>query len=1359
MKNNLLVTSLLCLSLVVGLHGQQRYMEKLNRGIVAVRTDSSQVFVSWRILGDEYTQDATYNLYRGSTRIASNLSTSNFVDQTSAADTYSVGVVVGGQEQPRSESVEVWSNFYTTIPLTPPEEGYNAGDASVGDLDGDGDYEFVLLWQRASRDNSQGGITDPVYLEGLEMDGTSLWRINLGINIRAGAHYTQFMVYDFDSDGVAEIACKTAPGTRDATGNFLSLGPAATDNDSADYRNSGGWILDGPEHLTVFDGRTGVELATTEYVPARGIVDDWGDGYGNRVDRFLGAVAYLDGEKPSLIMCRGQYSRVVLAAWDYREGKLTQRWVFDTDVAYPSYAGQGNHNLSVADVDKDGRDEIVYGSMCVEDDGTGKWNTRLGHGDAMHVSDIDITRPGLERWGIQEGSGSPGSALVDCTTGEIIWQTRRADIGRGAAGDVTPDYPGMECWGGTDGVFRSAQNDPIGPSPAYANFLIWWDGDLSRELSNGSIIDKWVDGSTNRVLTLSNYEPVASINGTKSTPNLQADILGDWREEVIIRSSDNTKLVIFTTTIPTEERIYTLMHDPQYRLSVAWQNTGYNQPPHTGFFLGNGMEPAPNPPVELISSEGSEVWLEAECGDFGSRWDTRSDRRASNEEYVISSRRRGRGGSGDSIRHITYEFDVIGGEYNLWGRVAASSKRGRKDNDSFWLKIDDGDWFKWKIDDKKQNWGKRGKKRGGKNRRWNWQEVNNYNFSDGTHTLTVAQRGGNEARLDKFYIGNSEPSGIVGIANNCVVPNQPPVAATGPNLTITATDSDTNGTELITLDGSGSEDSDGTITDYIWTKRGTKLATGINPTISLSVGTHPLLLTVVDENGASDNQEVTIIVESGPPGEDHIWLEAECGTVGSLWDTPVDDNASNGVFTTILSGNNSVDGAPTNAEEGHITYNFEVSAGAYNLWARVITPGGSDDSFWVKVDDGSWFEWNGLGTNNSWSWVLAQNFALIEGSHTLTVAYREDGALLDKLYFGNDIPSNQGNSDTSCSSDNLPPIADAGIDQTVADVDFSGSETVELDGSGSVDSNGDIVSYFWYEGGAEVATGINPSIDLTVGTHTLTLRVTDEEGLRTSDQMVVTVSSGPLGTANIWFEAECGVVGSLWEVPSDSLASGGSYVTIQAGNNSAGGPSGSADGLITYNFDITGGTYNLWARVITPLDTDDSFWIRIDQGSWFQWNNLGDNTNWAWLEVQGYLLSEGNHTLTISYREDGALLDKLYIGNEVPFNKGESAQNCGIDNVNSRITTQSSESEKLLTIYPNPVRGERINIEGFLPKNEYTEVMILDPSGRIIDTKSFGVIEQGTFKQTIDVTGLVPGIYLIKIIGEDEVHTKSFFKY
>ena len=603
-----LLTILYLLSITLNINAA-RYMENLDRGVVAVWMGSNRVWVSWRMLGTD-PSNIGFNVYRNGTKINSSVITSvTYYIDTAGSQTasYYIRPVINGVEQAASKSVTPWANFYKRINLRVPAGGttpdgvsytYSPNDCSVGDLDGDGEYEIVVKWDPSnSKDNSQSGYTGNVYLDAYKLDGTFMWRIDLGINIRAGAHYTQFMVYDLDSDGKAEIACKTAPGTRDGTGTYLHTGPAGSDNDSADYRNSSGYILDGPEYLTVFRGTNGAEIVTVNYVPARGTVSSWGDSYGNRVDRFLACVAYLDGVHPSLVMQRGYYTRMVLAAWDFNGSSLTQRWVFDSNNSgYSSYAGQGNHNLSVGDVDGDGKDEIIEGASAIDDNGAGMYVTGLGHGDAMHLGDLNPDRSGLEVWEVHEStSASYGYEMHDARTGQIIWGTYTGtDNGRGLAADIDSRYRGYEMWSASGTGVYSCTGTQISTAKPTINFRIYWDGDLLDEILDGTVIDKWNGNGTTRLLTGYNYESASANNGTKNTPNLSADILGDWREELILRTSDNTALVIFTTTTETNFRMYTLMHDPQYRLSIAWQNVAYNQPPHLGFYLYDGNPPTPN---------------------------------------------------------------------------------------------------------------------------------------------------------------------------------------------------------------------------------------------------------------------------------------------------------------------------------------------------------------------------------------------------------------------------------------------------------------------------------------------------------------------------------------------------------------------------------------------------------------------------------------------------------------------------------------------------------------------------------------------------------------------------------------------
>jgi hypothetical protein len=579
-----------------------RQVERLDRGLTSVHTSRGNL-VSWRWLATD-PNDVAFNVYRGATKLNSSPITgsTNYFDSGAqdSAD-YTVRPVVNGTEQAPSERALQFRSGYLDVPISPPAGGtapgnsaytYEANDASLGDLDGDGRLDLVLKWYPTNaKDNAQSGYTGNTIVDGIKLDGTRLWRIDLGRNIRSGAHYTQFQVYDYDGDGKAEVAMKTADGTRDGTGAVIG-------SSTADHRNSSGYVLSGPEFLTMFNGQTGKAMQSVDYVPARGSVSSWGDNYGNRADRFLAGTAYLDGSRPSLIMARGYYTRSVIAAWDWRNGSFTRRWTFDTASSTNSgkgYDGQGNHSLSVADVDNDGKDEIVYGAMTVDDNGSGLWTTRLGHGDAGHVGDLNPSRAGLEYFKVSESSSQPGSWMADARTGQILWRTASgSDNGRGVAADVHAGSPGAEAWSATDTTLRSATGASLGREPSSMNFVSWWDGDPVRELLDGTRIDKYGTSGDTRLLTGSG---VHSNNGTKATPSLSGDILGDWREEVIWPTSDNRALRIYSTPHQTNTRITTLLHDTQYRTALAWQNTAYNQPPHPSFFIGNAMPTAPRPTV------------------------------------------------------------------------------------------------------------------------------------------------------------------------------------------------------------------------------------------------------------------------------------------------------------------------------------------------------------------------------------------------------------------------------------------------------------------------------------------------------------------------------------------------------------------------------------------------------------------------------------------------------------------------------------------------------------------------------------------------------------------------------------------
>jgi rhamnogalacturonan endolyase len=634
----------------------QYVVENLGRGVIAIRASENTVYIGWRLLGTD-PSDIGFNVYRASgsappVKLNDILvaATTNFVDASAdltLPNAYTVRPVLKGIELAASTPFVLSANppiqQYLTVRLDRPAGGsvevppgsptstftYSPNDASVGDLDGDGEFEIIVKWDPSnSRDNASAGLSGRQLIDAYKMDGTRLWRIDLGRNIRAGAHYTQFMVYDLDGDGRAEVACKTADGTVDGVGTVI--GDSTRDYRSLIVPTDGiqvpatndaryGKILAGPEYFTIFDGLTGAARATTDYLPGRDPLNGWGgiggngnnDSNGNRGDRMLAAVAYLDGRLPSVIMARGYYGRSVLAAWDWRNGQLTSRWVFDSGIGvgpfpYPTaspFSGQGNHNLSVADVDADGKDEIVYGSMVVDDDGTGLFSTGLRHGDAMHVSDMVPSRPGLEVFGVHESEGqtialgTPGMALYDAGTGEIIWsKVAGVDVGRGMAADIDPRFPGYEFWGASSVGLVDGQGQRIADAPGSVNHAVWWDADLLREIEDSNWISKW-DWNTGTLVRLLTATDAASNNGTKANAALTADLFGDWREEVIWRSADNTSLRIYSTTVPAANRIYTLMHDPQYRLGIAWQNVAYNQPPHPGFFLGEGMADPPRPRI------------------------------------------------------------------------------------------------------------------------------------------------------------------------------------------------------------------------------------------------------------------------------------------------------------------------------------------------------------------------------------------------------------------------------------------------------------------------------------------------------------------------------------------------------------------------------------------------------------------------------------------------------------------------------------------------------------------------------------------------------------------------------------------
>lgn len=659
-------------------------MEKLGRGLVAYRDGTSTIRISWRYLKSDDI-NISFNIYRSiivggteGSRVLVNssgpVSKSTFFSAylpNANAIWFFLREVHDGVESENDaaayllkSTADGGGNPYIEIPMKQVAGDvnwiYSPNDASFADLDGDGEMELIIHRAGVGKDNAQSGITDAPVIQAYKLDGTFLWEINLGINIREGAHYTQFMVYDLDGDGKAELVCKTAEGGTDGVGNYIgeayfptyvkkfNLG-LRTYNRNADYRLTNGYIPAGPEFLTVFNGETGAEISTVEYDPPRystiynngnevpvlnptesQIQSRWGsrDSFGNlnRTDRFLACIAYLDGINPSVVMCRGYYTRSVLVAYDFVNGQLTKRWKFDTYAGgsaspWISYEGQGNHNLRVGDVDGDGFDEIVYGSCTIDHDGTGLYNTRRGHGDALHLSDYIPERPGLEVLAVHENK-TDGTTLRDAATGQVIHQVLSADdVGRGMGTDVSSAYRGMEWWSARSGGVRSSETgNVISSGGTSMNMACWWDGDLLRELQDGTSVTKYMNGSAS---TLFSGVGVSSNNSTKSNPCIVGDIIGDWREEVVLRTNDNRFVRIYMThglSANTSYRFHSFLQDPVYRLSIAYQNVAYNQPTHTGFYFGSDLEDIFVP--KQIVTEAEEYELDPIFDGISYAWST-----------------------------------------------------------------------------------------------------------------------------------------------------------------------------------------------------------------------------------------------------------------------------------------------------------------------------------------------------------------------------------------------------------------------------------------------------------------------------------------------------------------------------------------------------------------------------------------------------------------------------------------------------------------------------------------------------------------------------------------------------------------